>query len=49
MLECGCSDGAGCSLEAVTPRLLQHLAAEFGLRLHAAAPPQLAVPEPQAA
>jgi lipoyl(octanoyl) transferase len=49
MLECGCSDGAGSSLEAVKPRLLQHLAAEFGLRLHAAAPPQLAVPEPQAA
>ncbi len=49
MLECGCSERAGFGLETVKSRLLLHLAAEFGLRLHEAAPPQLVVPEPQAA
>ena len=49
MLECGGSERADFSLEIVRSRLLQHLAAEFGLRMHAAAPPPLAVPEPQAA
>ncbi|WP_159017105.1 lipoyl(octanoyl) transferase LipB [Lysobacter sp. CHu50b-3-2] len=49
MLECGCGERADFSLETVKSRLLQHLAAEFGLRMHEAAPPQLVVPEPQAA
>lgn len=40
---------ADSSLDAVQSRLLQHLAAQFGLRLRAAAPPQLALPETQAA
>ncbi len=37
------------SLDAVQSRLLEHLAAQFGLRLRAAAPPQLVLPETQAA
>ena len=37
------------SLDAVQSRLLEHLAAQFGLRLRAAAPPSLALPETQAA
>ena len=37
------------SLDAVQSRLLENLAAQFGLRLRAAAPPQLVLPETQAA
>lgn len=37
------------SLDAVQSRLLEHLAAQFGLRLRPAAPPPLALPETQAA
>ncbi len=37
------------SADAVQSRLLEHLAAQFGLRLRAAAAPNLALPEPQAA
>jgi lipoyl(octanoyl) transferase len=40
---------ADSSLDAVQSRLLEHLAAQFGLRLRAAAPPPLALPETQAA
>ena len=40
---------ADSSLDAVRSRLLGHLAAQFGLRLHPAAPPQLALTETQAA
>lgn len=40
---------ADSSLDAVQSRLLEHLAAQFGLRLRAAAPPQLVLPETQAA
>ena len=40
---------ADSSLDAVQSRLLEHLAAQFGLRLHPAVPPQLATPETQAA
>jgi lipoyl(octanoyl) transferase len=49
MLECGCGERAGFSLQAVQSRLVEHLAAEFGLHLREAAPPPLVVPEPQAA
>jgi lipoyl(octanoyl) transferase len=41
--------GGPSSLEAVERQLLDHLAAQFGLRLHRAPPPDLAVPAVQAA
>jgi lipoyl(octanoyl) transferase len=40
---------ADCSLEAVTPRLLEHLAGQFGLRLQTPARPEPSLLEPQAA
>jgi hypothetical protein len=41
--------GGPASCDAVKPRLLDHLAGQFGLRLHAAPPPQFALPASQAA
>ena len=41
--------GGPSSLEAVERQLLDHLAVQFGLRLHRAPPPDLAVPAVQAA
>jgi lipoyl(octanoyl) transferase len=41
--------GGPASCDAVKPRLLDHLAGQFGLRLHAAPPPQFASPASQAA
>ena len=41
--------GGPSSLDAVKPALLDHLAAQFGLALHAAPPPDLAIPASQAA
>ena len=41
--------GGPSSLEAVERQLLDHLATQFGLRLHGAPPPDLAVPAVQAA
>ena len=41
--------GGPASCDAVKPRLLEHLAGQFGLRLHAAPPPQFALPASQAA
>jgi lipoyl(octanoyl) transferase len=40
---------ADLSVDAVQSRLLDHMAAQFGLRLRAAGPPPLVLPEPQAA
>ncbi len=36
------------SVEAVKPRLLEHLSGQFGLRVQTAPPPDLAIPAPQA-
>jgi lipoyl(octanoyl) transferase len=41
--------GGPSSLSDVTPRLLEHLAAQFGLALEAAPPPELAAPVPASA
>ena len=41
--------GGPSSLSDVTPRLLEHLAAQFGLALEAAPPPELAPPVPASA
>ena len=45
---CGRREG-GFGIEAVKPRLLEHLADHFGLRLQIAAPPHLSIHAPQAA